>query len=83
MPTIEKRFDSVEAIRQWLSTVTLAENEQITLTITTVKEMEGKAAPIRKFSKSALCGLWEDRDDLRDVARYVRELRKPRFNDVT
>lgn len=32
-----------------------------------------------KRSQQPLIGLWKDREDMRDVAAYVRELRKPRY----
>jgi prevent-host-death family protein len=34
-----------------------------------------------ELAASEAFGLWKDREDLRDVSRYVRELRHGRFHD--
>jgi hypothetical protein len=85
MSKVEKHFDSIKASCQWLSSLTLAKGDEVTVTITSAKDRraQAKQAPTRKFSETSLCGLWRDRDDIQDVDRYVRELRKPRFTDVS
>ena len=35
-----------------------------------------------KVSGHAAFGMWKDREDLRDVTGYVRELRQGRFRDL-
>ena len=81
---IEKHFDSVEEVRRWLSTLELRGDEHVTVKVTSDVERAEPAAGASKvkFSETALCGLWKNRDDVRDVERYVRELRKPRYTDV-
>ncbi|HLH20724.1 MAG TPA: hypothetical protein VKX45_26085 [Bryobacteraceae bacterium] len=42
-----------------------------------------KAEKPRKPSDDPACGMWADREDMADVAQYVRNLRRPRrFDDV-
>ncbi len=41
------------------------------------------AKPRRKsITESPAFGMWKDREDMRDVAAYVRKLREPRFRDI-
>lgn len=35
--------------------------------------------PIKKKSRKELFGVWKDRDEIKDVEKYVRELRRGRF----
>ena len=45
-------------------------------------EEEAQAAPAEAFvTDDPLFGMWRDREDMADVAGYVRTLRASRFND--
>ena len=45
-------------------------------------EEEAQAAPAEEFvTDDLLFGMWRERDDVADVASYVRKLRASRFND--
>jgi hypothetical protein len=84
MPSVDRHFDSVEQVRTWLSTLKLRCDEHVTVTVTSDEECAGpgvRASKVR-FSETPLFGLWKDRDDLPDVGRYVRQLRRPRHTDV-
>ena len=37
--------------------------------------------PAEAFADDPLFGMWRDREDMADVAGYVRKLRASRFND--
>jgi hypothetical protein len=51
-------------------------------TVTVRIEEEVQAAPAEEFvTDDPLFGMWRDREDMADVAGYVRKLRAPRFND--
>jgi hypothetical protein len=43
------------------------------------QDAERQAA--EKFADDPLFGMWRDREDMADVAGYVRKLRASRFND--
>ena len=50
-------------------------------TVTVRIEKEALAAPAEKFvTDDPLFGMWRDREDMTDVAGYVRKLRASRFN---
>lgn len=45
-------------------------------------EAEGNSVPIAApFADDLLFGMWSDREDMADVAGYIREIRAPRFSD--
>lgn len=51
-------------------------------TVTVRIEEEVQAAPAEEFvTDDPLFGMWRDREDMADVAGYVRKLRASRFND--
>lgn len=37
-------------------------------------------APDTEFANDPLFGMWRDREDMADVAKYIRAIRAPRFN---
>lgn len=46
-----------------------------------IEEEAQAAAPAEGFvTKDPAFGIWRDREDMADVAAYVRELRAPRYN---
>lgn len=85
MSSLEKHFDSVEEVREWLATLDLHSGQRLTVIVTSENEAAAPDSPRPKvrFSDTALCGLWKDRDELQDVGRHVRELRKPRHPRVS
>ena len=47
-----------------------------------IEEETQAAAPAEEFvTDDPLFGMWRDREDMADVAGYVRKLRASRFND--
>jgi hypothetical protein len=42
--------------------------------------IEAEAAQAAAFSDDPLFGMWRDREDMADVAAYVRRIRASRFN---
>ena len=81
----EKEFDSVEAGRRWLRELELqpSQNVAVKIIVSGLARPSSKQKTRRKFSETALCGLWKDREELADVDSYVRNLRKPRQFDVS
>ncbi len=51
-------------------------------TVTVRIEEEAQATPAEDFvTDDPLFGMWRDREDMADVAGYVRSIRASRFND--
>ena len=51
-----------------------------TVTVTVRIEPETQSAPEEAFTTDdPAFGIWRDRDDMTDVADYVRRIRQPRF----
>lgn len=55
-----------------------AADTRVTVRIETELAAEQQAAA--EFADDPLFGMWRDREDMADVASYVRRLRAPRFN---
>lgn len=56
---------------------------QFEVRVTVRIEAEGnpvKAQGEAKFANDPLFGMWRDRDDMADVAGYIRTIRAPRFS---
>lgn len=50
-------------------------------TVTVRIEEEAPAAPAEAFATDdPAFGIWRDREDMADVAAYVRKIRQPRYN---
>lgn len=63
---------------KWRAKLTRAGGATVTVRI----EEEVQAAPAEEFvTDDPLFGMWRDREDMADVAGYVRKLRASRFND--
>jgi hypothetical protein len=46
-----------------------------------IEEEEAQAAPAEEFTTDdPAFGIWRDREDMADVAAYVRKIRQPRYN---
>ena len=59
----------------------LAQGAGATVTVRIEEEAQA-AAPAEEFvTDDPLFGMWRDREDMADVADYVRSLRASRFND--
>jgi hypothetical protein len=60
----------------------LAEAPGATVTVRIEEEEAQAAAPLEEFvTDDPLFGMWRDRDDMADVAGYLRSIRASRFND--
>ena len=57
----------------------LASAGSATVTVRIEEEAQGQA---EEFADDPLFGMWRDREDMADVAGYVRKLRASRFNDA-
>ena len=67
-----------ELPEKWRAKLTQAGSATVTVRI----EEEVQAAPAQEFvTDDPLFGMWRDREDMADVAGYVRKLRASRFND--
>ena len=67
-----------ELPEKWRARLTQARSATVTVRI----EEEVQAAPTEEFvTDDPLFGMWRDREDMADVAGYVRKLRASRFND--
>lgn len=62
----------------WRAKLTKAPGATVTVRI----EQEAQAEQAEEFvTDDPLFGMWRDREDMADVAGYVRSLRASRFND--
>jgi hypothetical protein len=67
-----------ELPEKWRARLSQAGSATVTVRI----EEETQAAPAEEFATDdPLFGMWRDREDMADVAGYVRKLRASRFND--
>ncbi len=58
-----------------------AKPAQGSATVTVCIGQEVQAAPAEEFvTDDPAFGIWRDRDDMADVAAYVRKTRQPRYN---
>jgi hypothetical protein len=68
-----------ELPQAWRDKLGQAADAHVTVRI----EAEDSAAQIQaatEFADDPLFGMWRDREDMADVAGYVRRIRAPRFN---
>jgi hypothetical protein len=67
-----------ELPEKWRAKLAKAGGALVTVRI----EEETQAAPAEAFvTDDALFGMWRDREDMADLAGYVRKVRTSRFND--
>ncbi len=60
----------------------LAANEDVRVTVRIEEESSvARAANVDERTDDPLFGMWRDREDMADVAGYVRKIRASRFND--
>ena len=68
-----------ELPEQWRAKLATTAGTTVTVRI---EEEAQAAAPAEEFSTDdPLFGMWRDRDDMADVAGYVRSIRASRFNN--
>ena len=61
----------------WRAKLAKADGALVTVRI----EEELQAAPAEEFvTDDPAFGIWRDREDMADVAAYVRKIRQPRYN---
>lgn len=58
--------------------VTDAVDARVTVRIEAEQAAEARAPA--EFADDPLFGMWRDREDMADVAAYIRRIRAPRFN---
>lgn len=64
-----------ELPEKWRARLASAGNATVTVRI------EEEPQAIEDFADDPLFGMWRDREDMADVAGFVRKLRASRFND--
>lgn len=64
----------------WRARLSGAKNNRVTVRIEEEVEMEEDAAPefAPPLTDNPLFGMWQDREEISDVAAYARSLRAPR-----
>jgi hypothetical protein len=66
-----------ELPQKWREKLSSAGSATVTVRI----EEEAQAAPVEEFTTDdPAFGIWRDREDIADVAAYVRKIRQPRYN---
>jgi transcriptional regulator with XRE-family HTH domain len=68
-----------ELPEKWRARLTQAGSATVTVRIE--EEPQATQAQAEDFANDPLFGMWRDREDMADVAGYVRKLRASRFND--
>ena len=63
---------------KWRARLTSVDSTLVTVRIEEEGQVQDQA---QEFADDPLFGMWRDREDMVDVAGYVRELRGSRFND--
>jgi hypothetical protein len=61
----------------WRAQLSAAANARVTVRI---EEEEAEQAAQPALADNPLFGMWQDREDVADVAAYARRLRAPRYN---
>jgi hypothetical protein len=59
----------------------LSQTNGATVTVRIEQEPSTKQVQAEDFANDPLFGMWRDREDMADVAGYVRKLRASRFNN--
>ncbi len=67
-----------ELPEKWRARLASADSAMVTVRI---EEEDQGHAQAEEFADDLLFGMWRDREDMADVAGYVRKLRASRFND--
>ena len=69
-----------ELPEKWRAKLTQSGSATVTVRIEEEAQPAGQGQA-EEFADDPLFGMWRDRDDMADVAGYVRRLRASRFND--
>lgn len=69
-----------ELPEKWRSRLTQTGNATVTVRIEE-EALEATQGHGEEFADDPLFGMWRDREDMADVAGYVRKLRASRFSD--
>jgi hypothetical protein len=69
-----------ELPEKWRARLTQAGSTLVTVRIEE-EAQEAAQDQAEEFADDPLFGMWRDREDMADVAGYVRKLRASRFND--
>lgn len=69
-----------ELPEKWRARLTQAGSATVTVRIEE-EAQEATQGQAEEFADDPLFGMWRDREDMADVAGYVRKLRASRFND--
>ena len=59
----------------------LAKADDALVTVRIEEEAQDQVESAEQFADDPLFGMWRDREDMANVAGYVRKLRASRFND--
>ncbi len=62
-----------------IGSVTITSRGKPRAIVTSVREPKKRRRSIREYPAF---GMWKDREDMRDVEAYVRNLRRDRFDDI-
>ena len=68
-----------ELPQAWRDKLSQAADARVTVRIE--EETAGPAPSLAEFADDPLFGMWRDREDMADVAGYIRRIRAPRFNN--
>jgi len=69
-----------ELPEKWRAKLSRTGSATVTVRIEEEAQQAGQGQT-EEFAEDLLFGMWRDRDDMADVADYVRKLRASRFND--
>lgn len=69
-----------ELPKAWRDQLGQAADARVTVRIEAESAAEAQAAEVTEFADDPLFGMWRDREDMADVAGYIRRIRAPRFN---
>lgn len=67
-----------ELPQAWRERLGQAADARVTVRIEAEQAVEEQVAA--EFANDPLFGMWRDREDMADVAGYIRRIRAPRFN---
>ncbi len=76
-PVIFEHVPVAELPQKWREKLSSAGNATVTVRI----EEDAQAGPAEAFTTDdPAFGIWRDREDMADVAAYMRKIRQPRYN---
>lgn len=64
----------------WRARFSVAPNVRVTVRIEEEESEQAAQTAQTALTDNPLFGMWQDREDMADVAAYVRGLRAPRYN---